>query len=173
MYNLSGTTKGSYLIDPTSQIEGGYTYKKGFYDTDETQDVVSHTFFASYKKAFGDDPIMVSLNTSHINNIEVNQGRTDVASSGYSYGVDISKAFKNGFKTSIGYTASTTDYKDIDVLFNTKRADTRDQYEFGLGYEIQSNFVINATITYAKNNSNHDPFDYDKLTALLTAMYTF
>lgn len=173
MYNLSATAKGSYLIDPTSQIEGGYTYKKGYYDEDEAQDVRSHTFFASYKKAFGEDPIMVSLNTSYIDSAEVNQGRTDVASSGYTYGIDLSKVFKNGFRTSLGYTASTTDYNDIDVLFGTKRADTRDQYEFGVGYEIQSNFMINATVTYAKNSSNHDPFNYDKTTALFTAMYTF
>lgn len=173
MYNLSATAKGTYLIDPTSQIEGGYTHKKGYYDTDEAQDVIAHTFFASYKKALGDDPIIVSFNTSYSDNSEVKQERTDVASSGYSYGIELSKAFKNGFRTSAGYTASTNNYKDIDVLFGTKRADTRDQYELGIGYEIQSNFIINTTVTYAKNSSNHDPFNYSKTTALLTAMYLF
>lgn len=173
MYNLSSTAKASYLVDATSQVEGGYTYKRGFYNADETQDVLSHTFFASYKKAFGDDPILLSLTTSYSSNSEVNQGRTDVASSGYSYGIELAKAFKNGFKTSLSYAASTSDFEDMDVLFGTKRADTRDQYELMIGYEIQKDLTVNATATYAKNSSNHDPFNYDKITALLTLMYTF
>lgn len=173
MYNLSSGVKGTYLVDPSSQIEVGYTYKRGFYNDDETQDVVSNTLFASYRKALGDDPIIISLNTSYSNNEQVNIGRTDVASNGYSYGVELSKAFKNGLRTSLGYTASVTDFDETDVLFGTKRADTRDEYALGLGYHFRPDFSINASVTYAKNNSNHDPFTYDKITALLTAMYTF
>ena len=173
LYNLSASAKASYLIDATSQIEGGYTFKRGYYDSDETQDVTANTVFASYKKALGEDPIMLSLNTSYTSNAEVNQGRTDVANTGYSYGIELAKSFKNGFRTSVGYTGSSTDYDKTDVLFGTKRADTRDEYTWGMGYSIRKDLLINAIITYAKNDSNQDPFTYDKITALLTAVYTF
>lgn len=173
LYNLSASAKASYLIDATSQIEGGYTYKRGYYDSDETQDVTANTVFASYKKAIGEDPIMLSLNTSYTSNAEVNKGRTDVASTGYSYGIELAKSFKNGLRTSMSYSGSSTDYDATDVLFGTKRADTRDEYEWGMGYSIRKDLLINVTLTYAKNNSNHDPFNYDKITALLNAVYTF
>lgn len=173
LYNLSASLKAGYLIDATSQIEGGYTYKRGYYDSDETQDVVANTLFASYKKAIGEDPIMLSLNTSYTSNTEVNQGRTDVANTGYSYGIELAKSFKNSFRTSVSYTGSSTDYDKTDVLFSKKRADTRDEYECSIGYNIRSNLLINATLTYAKNNSNQDPFTYDKVTAFLNAVYTF
>jgi len=173
MYNLSASIKGSYLLDETSQIESGLTHKRGYYDEDETQDVIANTVFLSYKKAFGDDPILLSLTTSYSTNAEVNTGRTDVESNGYSYGIELSKAFQNGLRTSLGYTASQSDFNDVDVLYGTKRKDTRDEYEFTLGYMYTKNLSFNATLSYAENCSNHDPFNYDKITALLTAVYAF
>lgn len=173
MYNLSSTAKASYLLDSSSQVEGGYTYKRGYYDQDRNQDVIANIFFASYKKALGTDPIMLSLTTSYTSNGEVNQGRTDVASTGWSYAAQLAKSFTNGFRTSVGYTYSTTDYDKTDALYGTKRADTRDEYELTLGYSIRDNFMINAIVTYSDNSSNHDPFNYDKITALLNAVYTF
>ena len=173
LYNLSASAKASYLINATSQIEGGYTYKRGYYDSDETQDVTANTVFVSYKKALGEEPIILSLNTSYTSNNEVNQGRTDVANTEYTYGIELAKSFKNGFRTSVSYTGSATDYDKTDVLFGTKRADTRDEYTLGMGYSIRKDVLINATFSYAKNNSNQDPFTYDKITALLSAAYTF
>ena len=61
----------------------------------------------------------------------------------------------------------------VDVLYGTKRSDDRDEYEIGLGYTLKDNMLINTSITYAKNSSNHDPFNYDKVTALLSAIFTF
>ena len=174
MYNLSATFKGAYLLDETSQLEISYLYKRGYYDEDEGQDVKGNTFFGSYKKAFGEDePILLSLSTSYSDNTEVNSGRTDVASTGNSYSIELSKSFKNGIRPSLSYTYSTTDFEKVDVLYGTKRSDDRDEYEFGLGYTLKENMLLNASVTYAKNSSNHDPFNYDKVTALLSAIFTF
>jgi tetratricopeptide (TPR) repeat protein len=174
MYNLSASLKGAYLIDATSQVEAGVMHKRGFYDKDEGQDVKGSTLFATYRKAFGDEePLMLSLSTSYSDNAAVNSGRTDVASTGNSYSIELSQSFKNGLKPSLSYTYSTTDFDKVDVLFGTKRADSRDEYEVGLGYVVEDNILINATVTYAKNHSNHDPFTYDKMTALLSAVWSF
>lgn len=171
-YNIGSTAKATYLIDPTSQIEGGYTYQKSFYN-DNTLDAIGDILFISYKKALGEDPILLSLKGSYTNNAEVESVRTDVANIVWSYGVELAKEFKNGFKTSIGYTASLTDYDDVDTLFGTKRSDTKDQYTLGVGYNLQHNLTLNANLTYTKNSSNHDPFNYDKTAALLSAILTF
>jgi len=174
MYNLSASLKGSYLIDATSQVEAGVLHKRGFYDEDDGQDVKGNTLFASYKKAFGEEqPLVLSLSTSYSENAEVNSGRTDVSSTGNSYSIELSQSFKNGLRPSLSYTYSTSDFDKVDVLFGTKRADTRDEYEVGLGYALYDNMLINASVTYAKNHSNHDPFNYDKITALLSAVWSF
>lgn len=174
MYNLSATLKGAYLLDATSQVEVGYLHKRGYYDEDEGQDVKGNTFFGSYKKAFGEnEPLLLSLSTSYSDNAEVNSGRTDVASTGYSYAIELSQSFKNGLKPSVSYTYSTTDFEKVDVLYGTKRSDSRDEYELGLGYTIKENMLINASVTYSKNSSNHDPFNYDKITALMSAVFIF
>lgn len=173
MHNLSASIKGSYLLNETSQLSGGYSHKQGWYDTDANQDVTSNIFFASYKKAFGANPIVIALNSTYTLNSEVNQGRTDITNKGISYGIEVSKEFKSGLRTSLGYTASKTDYDDVDVLFGNKRADTRDEYELGLGYMFTKTFFIQSTVSYAKNHSNHDPFNYDKTTALISALWSF
>ncbi len=174
MYNLSATLKGTYLLDATSQLEAGYLHKRGYYDEDEGQDVKGNTFFGSYKKAFGEDePLLLSLSTSYSDNAEVNSGRTDVASTGHSYTIELSQNFKNGLKPSLSYTYSTTDFDKVDVLYGTKRSDSRDEYELGVGYAIKENMLINASVTYSKKSSNHDPFNYDKITALMSAIFIF
>jgi hypothetical protein len=173
LYNLSSGVKGTYMLDATSAIDGGYIHKRGYYDNDESQDSASNTLLASYKKAFGTNPIMLSLNSSYTSTSALNNGRTDIESSGYSYGAEIAKKFINGIRTSVGYTRSSTDYDMVDALFGTKRSDSRNEYELGLGYGISNNLVLNTSFSYAKNNSNHDPFNYDKVTALANAILSF
>jgi tetratricopeptide (TPR) repeat protein len=173
LYNLSSGIRGTYMLDATSAIDGGYIYKRGYYDNDESQDSTSNTFAASYKKAFGTNPIMLALNSSYTSTSAINSGRTDIKSSGYSYGAEIAKKFTNGIRTSIGYTGSSTDYEMVDALFGTKRSDTRDEYELGLGYGISNNIMLNTAFSYAKNHSNHDPFNYDKVTVLANAILSF
>jgi len=173
LYNLSSGIKGTYMLDATSAIDGGYIYKRGYYDNDESQDSAGNTLLASYKKAFGANPIMISVNSSYTSTSALNRGRTDIESNGYSYGLEIAKKFTNGIRTSIGYTRSSTDYDMIDALFGTKRSDSRNEYELGLGYGISNNLILNTSFSYAKNNSNHDPFNYDKVTALANAILSF
>ena len=172
MHDLSASAKVSYLLNPFSQIEGGYTYKKGYF-TDAQHDVDSNNFFASYKHIIGDNLFLLSLNTSYALNAEVQAIRTDVANTEFKYNASISKDFSNGLKGSLGYTAIATQYDDMDTLFETKRKDRTKQYELGLGYTIKSDFSLGASLACTQNDSNQDPFTYDKTMALLSMMYSF
>lgn len=173
MYNAGIAAKNNYLIDATSQIEGGLSKKQSFYLENDSLDIKSTTFFGSYKKAFGDDPIIFSILSSYSNNNEINSGGQDVGNETFLYTLELSKSFKNGLKTSIAYTFSDIDYDKINNTFLTKRSDTRNEYEFGIGYTLSKDILLNANINYAKNSSNHDPYNYSKVTALLSAIVSF
>ena len=173
LYNLSSGVRATYMLSAISVLEGGYTYKRGYYDVDETQNSTSNMVYASYKRAFGDDPILLSFNSRYIKVSDVNRGRTDVESSGWGVGAEVAKKFKNGIKTSMSYIRSETNYDKLDPLFQVKRSDSRNDYEFGLGYSVSNTVTLNTALSYAKNSSNHDPFNYDKITALANAIISF
>lgn len=172
-YNLSSTLNGTYTLDPISQVEGGYTYKRGYYDDDKGLDVSSHSIFTSYKKAFGEDPIVISLNGAYTINNEIFSNRSDVSSRGYSYGAEIFKAFSNQIRTSLAYMHSSTSYEDRDVLFENRRHDTRENYEVRLSKQLQSDLSVNAIMGYVQNHSNQAPYTYDKITAQISAVLSF
>lgn len=173
MYNLSGGAKISYLLDTTSQIIGGYTYKRGYYDDNSALNVSSHSFFASYKKAFGENPTIIGLNTSYSINNELEGSRTDVTSHGYSYGAEVSKTFPYQINGAFVYSVGSTFYEETDVTFGTMRRDRRKNYELRLSKFIQNNFSLNAIAAYIQNDSNQAPFEYDKMTFQLNGALSF
>lgn len=173
LYNLSSGIRATYMLSSISMLEGGYTYKRSYYDEDKSQDGKTHTINVTYKRAFGDDPILFSLNTSYTKTSEVHSGRTDVESHGWGAGAEIAKSFKNGTRTSISYTKRETNYDVFDALFQAKRSDSRDEYELNVGYNLSDTIMLNATLGYVKNSSNHEPYDYDKITAITSALISF
>lgn len=173
LYNLSSGIKATYMLSSISMLGGGYSYKRSYYDEDKTQDSKSHTINATYKRAFGEDPILLSLNTSYTKTSDIYSGRTDVESHGWEAGVEIAKSFKNGIRTSLGYIKRETNYDVFDTLFQSKRFDSRDEYELSMGYSLSKTIMINATLGYVKNSSNHEPYDYDKITAITNAVISF
>jgi hypothetical protein len=173
MYNLSGGARISYLLDTTSQLSGGYTYKRGYFDTDSALDVSSHSFSASYKKAFGENPIIIAINTSYSINNELEGSRTDVTSHGYGYGAEISKTFPYQINGAFVYSVGSTFYEETDVTFGTMRHDTRKNYEIRLSKFIQNNVSVNAIASYIENDSNQAPFEYDKMTFQLNGAFSF
>ncbi len=171
--NFTSGISASTLIDPTSQIGGGYSYKRSYNEIDSGLDSASHGFSGSYKKAFGEDPIVVSLGGGYSINNELEGGRTDVTSSGYSYSAEITKTFSNRFSTSAVYSRGYTSYEEEDFLFNSRRRDIQTTYEVRIGQQIRDDIALNATASYTENSSNHAPFVYDKMTAQLSAALRF
>lgn len=172
LYNVGAGITNSYLIDPLSQIEGGYSFKRGYYN-EETHDVNAHLLFANYRRIIGDNLFALALHTSYGINKEVESIRTDVQNKEWKYGLDLSKEFTKTFRSALSYTHTSTDYDDVDTLFLTKRQDDKDQYELSFGYTLQKNLSLGMSIMYSDNRSNHDPYDYDKINALASIMWTF
>lgn len=171
--NLSFSTRGTYLIDTTSQSEGGYTYKRSFYDTQGALDAVSHTLFASYKKAFGENPLILSAGISYTISSEIHPYRTDVASQSTGYSLEFSKALLPKTRGIFSFNGSVTSYDDIDSLFGNRREDSRESWEVKLSHQLRSDLSINGSASYVRNHSNHTPFDYDKKTLQMSAAYSF
>ncbi len=172
LYNVGAGLKETYLLDPLSAIEGGYTFKRGYYH-EETYDVNAHLIYANYRRIVGDNLFAFALQTSYSINKEVETTRTDVDYTEFKYGIDLSKEFTKTFRGSLGYTRINDRYSDVDTIFLTKRHDEKNQYELSLGYTVQKNLSLGASVAYSDNHSNHDPYDYDKLNALASVMWTF
>ena len=172
MANVGVGAKSSYLLDPLSQIEGGYSFKRGYYH-DETYDVNSHLLFVNYRRVIGENLFALGLHTSYGINKEVEEVRTDVQNKEWKYGLDLSKEFTKDFRSSLGYTRTSTNYDDVDAIFLTKRQDDKDQYELSFGYTLQKNLSLGASVMYTNNHSNQDPYVYDKINALASIMWTF
>lgn len=170
--NVGAGVKSSYLIDPLSQIEGGYSFKRGYYH-DETYDVNAHLLFANYRRIFGENLFALGLHVSYGINKEVESVRTDVQDKEWKYGLDLSKEFTKEFRGSLGYTRTSTNYDDVDTIFLTKRQDDKDQYELSFGYTLQKNLSLGTSVMYSNNHSNHDPYTYDKINALASIMWAF
>lgn len=172
LYNVGVGIKSSYLIDQLSQVEGGYSFKKGYYH-DETYDVNAHLLFVNYRHIIGENLFALGLHTSYGINKEVETVRTDVQNKEWKYGLDLSKEFTKDFRSSLGYTHISTNYDYEDAIFLTKRQDDKNQYELSFGYTLQKNLSLGANIMYSNNHSNHNPFEYNKINALASIMWTF
>lgn len=170
--NVGAGVKTSYLIDPRSQIEGGYSFKRGYYH-EEAHDVNVHLLFANYRQILGENLFALSIHTSYGINKEVEPVRTDVQNTEWRYGVDLSKEFTKTLHGQLGFTRTSTDYDDTDTLFLTKRHDDKNQCELSLDYTLQKNIALGMSVQYSDTHSNHDPYDYDKLNALASMMWTF
>lgn len=172
LFNVGVGAKSSYLIDPLSQIEGGYSFKRGYYH-DETYNVNAHLLFVNYRRIIGENLFAFGLHTSYGINKEVEEVRTDVQNKEWKYGIDLFKEFTKNFQSSLGYTRTSTNYDDVDAIFLNKRQDDKDQYELSFDYTLQKNLTLGASVIYSDNHSNHDPYNYDKINALASIMWTF
>lgn len=173
LHNISLGTDITYMIDATSALEGRYTHKTGYYDEDDALDSKSDSFAISYKKAFSQNTILFSAYLNYSDTSAIESGRTDVKSDAISYGAEVAKKFQNGIRTSVNYRNISTDYDLTDALFGTKRSDEREEFGMGLRYSISSDTIINTVVTYADNRSNHEPYNYDKVTAIANLILSF
>ncbi len=65
------------------------------------------------------------------------------------------------------------DYKEENVLFNSKREDIINNITVGLTRTLSKNSSINAKYTHANTSSNQEEYEYDKNIYGLNYMYQF
>jgi tetratricopeptide (TPR) repeat protein len=172
LYNAGIGAKGHYLLDASSMIEGGYTFKEGFY-RNETYDVKTHLFFTDYRRDIGDHLFSFALQANYALNREQEAIRTDVEYNELKYGVELSKEWTKAFKSRAEYTKATAYYRDEDTLFLNKRKDKIDTYELALSYMLSDNITVGMSVSYSDHRSNQAPYDYDKINALANIGWIF
>jgi tetratricopeptide (TPR) repeat protein len=93
---------------------------------------------------------------------ETNEQRTDVDKWYYDTKVSNSFPLLNAYKLNSALSYKMTKYTDKDVNFLSKREDKKYQVSFGVQKELNKTMTLTVGADYIKNDSNHEPFSYDK-----------
>lgn len=157
-------TNFSYILNPTSNVNFAVNYGRFYNENDSNQNSKTTSFSFIYKKAFGKNPIMLSLSAGYVRNRKVKGTRTDIDADNHNYGINIAKKLFSKLYGTISYNKSYQDYKDRDTLFLNKRKDREDRYNASFSYNISKTFIATISASHTKHTSNQAPFNYDKNT---------
>ena len=84
------------------------------------------------------------------------------------------KAFSKNINLFVSGSINSTNYKGTEVAYNKSRKDTSKSISGNLSYfiePIKANLALN--LSYTKNNSNIEMYDYDRKQAGLTLSKSF
>lgn len=171
---LQGGIEGSYLIDEKSVLLAALTLKRNYYSNDDTQDATANVWSLTYKRSFGNDPILVSIGTSYENSDKVRGSGLNVTADTWTHKIEASKELMAGVLGSLGYSYEHKDYAIEDAGFaNPHRKDKESTYSAGLSYMINKTSSVNAMLSYAKQDSTQEPYDYNKKTIGINYLKSF
>ncbi len=99
--------------------------------------------------------------------------RTDVAKDHLS--IKLNHTYKLYSNLSLNSNISYSDikYKYTDINFLSKRDDEIYSFGVGLSYEYSKQTILGLSYNYTNQNSNHEPFDYDKQVVKTSLYYNF
>lgn len=104
---------------------------------------------------------------------EEKEARTDVSKDYFS--LKLTHAYKISslltLNSNIGFI--DTNYKDEDINFVSKREDESYNLGAGLSYEYSKQTTLGLSYNYLNQNSNHEPFEYDKQVVKTYLYYNF
>ena len=173
LQNYYLTPKLSYLIDQNMMYDIYFKLlKKDFYKSNDDKD--SHTYEVSNKLTFKHNKYGIFgfelLGGMEERRLDI---RTDVSKEYLTFKVHNSyKIYQNlTINNIISYT--DTKYKFDDVNFLTKRKDKAYNLNTNLGYNLSDNTIISLSYNYTNQNSNHEPFNYDKQVVKTSLYYNF
>lgn len=116
--------------------------------------------------------IGMSLGKGYRNNTVAVQGgirlfRNDAEIGRYTYSgseifVGANWQFKPQALTFARISETRSDYDGNEPVFNIERDEKERQMQLGLIYEFENELSLNGTVSYTKNKSNVDTFDYDR-----------
>lgn len=171
---LQGGIEGSYLLDERSMLLGGLMLKRNYYDADKDKDANAQVWSLTYKRSFGNDPILVSIGTSYENSDNVRGTGLNVSADTWTHKIEASKELMPGLLGSLGYAYEHKDYDIEDFGFtNPHRKDKESIYSAGLSYMLDKTSSVNAMVSYAKQDSTQEPFVYDKKTIGINYIKSF
>lgn len=162
---LQGGIEGSYLIDNQSMLLAGLMLKKTSYSDDDTLDANANVWSLTYKRSLGDDPVILSIGTSYENSDKVRGSGLNVTADTWTHKIELSKTLMPDLVGSIAYAYKDKNYDIEDSGFSDPhRIDKEGAYSTGLNYRLDKTSSVNAMVSYAKQNSTQEPYDYRKTT---------
>lgn len=99
--------------------------------------------------------------------------RTDVSRDYFTLRLNHTYKLSSQISLNSNISYSDVDYKYKDINFLTKRDDEIYNIGVGLSYEYSKQATIGLTYNYTNQNSNHEPFDYDKQVVKTSLYYNF
>lgn len=165
--------EGTYLLDKRSNIYSSLAYKKTEYRDNTDLDEKTKVAKLQYRRAFGQNPTFLSLESTYEMSDKVRGARTDVTNNVWSNKISLSKEIFQDIIASLSYAHKDKKYKDTDVSFVTKRHDKQDEYGLDFIYKLSTTSSLSSSFNYRKQKSNQAPFTYDKKTVSLNYIKSF
>lgn len=171
---LQGGVEGSYLIDNRSMLLAGLMLKRSYYSDDDTMDANANVWSLTYKRSFGDDPIILSIGTSYENSNKVRGTGLNVSADTWTHKIEASKELMASLVGSVSYSYKNKDYDIEDAGFsNPHRKDKESTYSTGLSYMLDKTSSVNAIVSYSSQDSTQEPYEYSKKTIGINYIKSF
>lgn len=172
--SLSITPKYFTMFDEKTSIETALKISKKFHD--KTQDKDRNSMFYEWQNTMQYNIDQYGLMRFDLNlgkEIETNDIRTDISKDIYTLGIAHTYNISKDLFLSSSLQYKNSNYKDTDVNFLSARKDQSYDLNLNLMKIYSDNLSFTLGGNYIINNSNHYPFDYDKYSMKINAIYGF
>ncbi|AFL69811.1 tetratricopeptide repeat protein [Sulfurospirillum barnesii] len=171
---LQAGMEGTYLIDEKSMLLPSVSLKRTAYSDDDTLDANAHLWALTYKRSFGDDPIILSIGSSYEKSHKLRGTGLNVDADTWTHKIEASKELMRQLTGSLYYAYEDKDYDVKDFGFNNPhRKDKENTYSASLSYALSKTSSLNAILSYKDQKSTQEPYEYSKKTVGLNYIKSF
>ena len=161
-------------LDETTFYESYLKYNNKSFSRDEDSQKDSYSLEAYNAISFlneiwGKNTLALTLGRAY----KEHGDRTDIDMTYYAITLGNSYTFTPSLMFSNQISFQNNHYLDQDINFLSKREDKQVAFESTLLMMLNKNATIGAGFQYLKNDSNHEPFEYDKYTVRTFVNYQF
>lgn len=162
-----------YKISPSLTYQGYLKIlDKNYKQTNKDRDTDTYELYNSLTfstKEYGINRFSLTLGKDD----KVRGIRTDVNKRYYAFNIANNYSLSKTLLLKSALDYKITSYKDKDVNFLNKRKDKQTIASLGLMKTIDKSMTIGTNLQLIDNNSNQEPFDYDKYVLKLFGYYGF
>lgn len=166
--------KISYNLSNNSKYIASIKLNKKSYLQEVNKDRGSYEYSFSNTYSIYDETLGLNSFTLELGINDRRKGtRTDVNNTFYSLKYINRYPLDKGLVLSNTLEYENISYKDTDVNFRSKREDKNYLYSIELSKSLKNNLSVGGSWQYINRESNHDPFEYDKMITKLFLYYPF
>ncbi|QKF82380.1 tetratricopeptide repeat protein [Halarcobacter ebronensis] len=166
--------KVTYNLSQNSNYIASFKLNKKSYLQSSNKDRGSYEYTFANTYSIYDETYGLNSFTLEVGLSDRRKGtRTDVNNSFYTLRYVNRYPLEEGLVLSNYLEYKDTSYKDTDVNFRTKREDKNYFYSIELTKSLKNNISVGGSWQYINRESNHKPFEYDKMITKLFLYYPF